>query len=202
MRPSRSCVITPEEAITLDGLFWERVRRNPYQIAYEDFNVEHKNWRQYTWEHMGYEVRRWQKALEGEALKPGDRVAVMLRNSPQWVLCDQAALGLGLVVVPLYMGDRADNVAYVLKDCACRMLFLTDLPAWQSLDSVRESFSDLQKIITIEPLPPSFRLRSRGSLTLVRGCHKRPDRRGHARTRATLWQPSSIPPERRVGLKG
>jgi long-chain acyl-CoA synthetase len=156
MRPSRSCVITPEEAITLDGLFWERVRRNPHQIAYEDFNVEHKNWRQYTWEHMGYEVRRWQKALEGEGLKPGDRVALMLRNSPQWVLCDQAALGLGLVVVPLYMGDRADNVAYVLKDCACRMLFLTDLPAWQSLDSVRESLSDLQKIITIEPLPPSF----------------------------------------------
>ena len=44
----------------------------------------------------------------------------MLRNSPEWVTFDQAALGLGLVVVPLYTQDRADNVAYISATPAAR----------------------------------------------------------------------------------
>ena len=35
---------------------------------------------------------------------------------------DMAALGLGLVVVPLYTQDRPDNVAYILNDAGCKVL--------------------------------------------------------------------------------
>ena len=75
---------------------------------------------------MDHQVARWQAALERDGLKAGDRVAVMLRNSPEWVIFDQAALGLGLVVVPLYTQDRPDNVAYILNDAGCKVLLFED----------------------------------------------------------------------------
>ena len=41
--------ISAAEAVTLDGLFRERVARTPEAIAYRDYNQQHANWRDYTW---------------------------------------------------------------------------------------------------------------------------------------------------------
>ena len=68
----------------------------PTAVAYREFNQQHANWRDYTWEQMDYQVSRWQAALH--ARRAQGRVtesAVMLRNSPEWVMFDQAAMGLG-----------------------------------------------------------------------------------------------------------
>src|SRR5439155_12975369 len=57
-------------------------------------------------------VGRWQAALGGLGLAQGDRVAVCLRNGVDWVALDLAALGLGLVIVPLDVDDNPDNVTW------------------------------------------------------------------------------------------
>ena len=89
--------ISAGQAVTLDGLFRERVKRTPDAVAYRDFNQQHQNWRDYTWSQIDYQVARWQAALERDGMKAGDHVAVMSRNSPEWVMFDQAAIGLGLI---------------------------------------------------------------------------------------------------------
>src|SRR5512135_3708813 len=109
-------VISPEQAGTLHGLFLERARRTPDKEAYRYFDVPHALWVSLTWKQMREQVSRWQAALAKEGLAKGERVALMLRNCPQWVMFDQAAMSLGLVVVPLYTVDRADNIAYIIND--------------------------------------------------------------------------------------
>jgi len=146
-------VISPEEAVTLDGLFRERVRRTPDGVACRDFNLQHANWRDYTWAQINHQIARWQAALEGDGLNAGDRVAVMLRNSPEWVIFDQAALGLGLIVVPLYTQDRPENVAYILNDAGCKVLLLGTHEQWQTFSGVRNQLGALVRILTVEPLP-------------------------------------------------
>ncbi len=146
-------VIAVATAATLDGLLRERVKRTPETIAYRDYNAQHANWRDYTWAQIDHQVARWQAALAQEGLTAGDRVAVMLRNSPEWVIFDQAALGLGLVVVPLYTQDRPDNVAYIINDAGCKVLLLGTHAQWQTLAEVRGQLSALTRILTVEPLP-------------------------------------------------
>jgi len=146
-------VISIEAAGTLDGLLRERVKRTPQAVAYRDYNQEHANWRDYTWEQINHQVARWQAALEKDGLKAGDRVAVMLRNSPEWVIFDQAAMGLGLVVVPLYTQDRPDNVAYILNDSACKVLLFGTHAQWKTFDNVRDQLHGLTRILTVESLP-------------------------------------------------
>lgn len=145
-------VIPVGEAGTLDGLFRERVKRTPTAVAYRDYNHQHRNWRDYTWEQMNHQVARWQKALENDGLKPGDRVGVMLRNSPEWVMFDQAAMGLGLVVVPLYTQDRPDNVAYIVNDSDCKVLLFGTNEQWATFNDVRSQLGGLKRILIVEPL--------------------------------------------------
>jgi long-chain acyl-CoA synthetase len=145
-------LIPVEEARTLDGLLRERAKRTPDLVAYRHYNEEHGNWRDYTWAQIYRQVARWQAALEKEGLQPGDRVAVMLRNSPEWVIYDQAALGLGLVVVPLYTQDRPDNVAYILGDCGAKVLLIEGEEQWRALSQVKDQLGGLLRVLTVKPV--------------------------------------------------
>ena len=147
-----SHVISAAEAVTLDGLFRERVKRTPDLVAYKAYSDQHRNWRDYSWGEMDRQVARWQAALEKDGLQAGDRVAVMLRNSPEWVMFDQAALGLGLVVVPLYTQDRADNVAYILDNSGCKVLLMEGDEQWQALRDVAGSLRGVTRFLTVNAL--------------------------------------------------
>jgi long-chain acyl-CoA synthetase len=147
-----SHLIPVEAAKTLDGLFRERVKRTPDLVAYRAHNEQHNNWREYTWAQINHQVARWQAALDKEGLKSGDRVAVMLRNSPEWVAFDQAALGLGLVVVPLYTQDRAENVAYIIGNAGCKVLLIEGAEQWQALSEVKGQLDGLTRILTVNPV--------------------------------------------------
>ena len=139
MSSNESFVISPEQAVTLHGLFVERVKRSAQGVAYRYFDGGQNAWISLTWAQVRDQVARWQAALLREELAPGDRVGIMLRNCPQWVMMDQAAMSLGLVVVPLYTVDRADSVAYILNDAGVKVLLFESDEQWQELRSVRNS---------------------------------------------------------------
>jgi long-chain acyl-CoA synthetase len=120
-------------ARTLDGLFWQRVRRSPQRTAYRWFDRTVGTWRSMIWADVRDQVGRWRQALSAEGLRSGERVAMVLRNGPDWVIFDQAALSLGLVTVPLYTDDRADSAAYVLKDAGVRLLLVQDANRWRRI---------------------------------------------------------------------
>ena len=146
----RADLIRVETAVTLDGLFRERVRRSPQTVAYRDYDRSTGKWRDLTWSQMDERIDHWQRALAQENLSPGDRVAVMLRNCPEWVTFEHAALRLGLVVVPLYTADRPDNAAHILCDAAAKVLLLEDRAQWDAFFEVRAQLINLVRVITIQ----------------------------------------------------
>ncbi len=143
-------VISVESAGTLDGLLVERARRTPQGLAYRHYDKETKAWVDLTWADTAGETGRWQAALAGESLQPGDRVAVLLRNCPEWVQFDQASLGLGLVVVPLYTDDRPDNAAYIMEDAGVKLLLVQDAGRWKRLAPALASNQVLQRVVLLE----------------------------------------------------
>ncbi len=149
--------ITPEAAGTLAGLLRERLRRTPDKAAYRHFEVASKTWADTTWRDMATEVGRWQQALLKEDLAPGDRVAVMLRNSREWVLIDQAALGLGLVVVPLYVNDRPGSVAYIVEHAEVKLLVVEGRRQWRELQRASNGLDGITRIVTVSRLEPDDR---------------------------------------------
>ena len=150
MTNSNNDLITIEQAVTLDGLFYERTLRSADDIAYIQYNKNQQVWKETSWNEMASLVGRWQKGIADEKLESGDRIAILMKNSKEWIATDQAALGLGLVTVPLYLEDRPDNIAYVLDDAAVKLLFVQDISQWNRLRDNCADNSILKKVILID----------------------------------------------------
>lgn len=143
-------LISPDEAGTLDGLFAVRVRRSGQHTAYRHFDKDSRQWVDYSWQEIAEQVARWQHAISGEGLGKGDRVALQLRNCPEWVMFDQAAMSCDLVTVPLYTDDRPDNIAYILGEAAVRLLLVQDAGRWRRLAPVIPEEGPLTRVLLLD----------------------------------------------------
>ncbi len=142
----------PDRAKTLPGLFRARLAASPDKIAYRSYDIAAQRWETTTWAAMGKEIGRWQASLQREKLKPGDHVAIMLRNCREWVVFDQATLGMGLVTVPLYTEDRPENAAYIMRDAKVKLLLVEGKSQWQKIQTVSKDLKDLKRIISVNTI--------------------------------------------------
>jgi len=145
--------ITPVTANTLSDLFYERVKRSTNKVAYTYYDDTEESWQDLTWQDVSKKVELWHSAFRHEGLVKGDRVAIMMRNCPDWVIFDQAAFSLGLVVVPVYTNDRVENIRYILKDANVKIFFIEDPSRCKALltnTDLADKFElkDLVRIVT------------------------------------------------------
>jgi long-chain acyl-CoA synthetase len=152
--PGTLDLISAAEARTLPGLFLRRCARTPDAEAYRRYDAATGGWQGYTWRDMQTAVGRWQAALARERLARGDRVAVLAPNGVAWVCFDQAAQGLGLVVVPLYTTDNPGNIAYILGDSGARLLLIKSAGQWQGLAPLRGEFPALARVVCLDEDAP------------------------------------------------
>jgi len=155
--------IQPEQAITLSGLFNKRVELNPNKEAFHYYNKQLEQWQSYSWFEAAQEVARWQALIQSYALKPLEKVAIMISNSPQWVFVEQAALALECVVVPLYMNDCAENVAYILDDAEIKLLVLESNKHYQELVKLDKKLPKLKAILILEEISEQSRILTQDS---------------------------------------
>ena len=141
-------IISPEVATTLARLLEERVRRSPANIAYRYYNKVTGKWQNLTWKETEQRVSLWRAALSQENLATGDRIGVMLPNGPDWVCLDFAAQSLGLIIVPLYVNDRPENVAYILENTGAKVFVLPGKNYWEQLRQTIRKIDCLTRIIT------------------------------------------------------
>ena len=143
-------LISLSDAVTLDGLFRKRVARSPDREAYRGFDRGTGTWRSYSWRETAAEVARWQQALREEGVRPGDRVALQLRNCPEWVIFDQACLGLGIILVPLYVEDSPENTAHILKDAAASLVLVQDAGRWKRMAPAVKNHELLRRVLLLD----------------------------------------------------
>ncbi|MGE5615503.1 MAG: AMP-binding protein, partial [Bacillota bacterium] len=135
---------------TIATVFARRVAASPDAVAYHDFDAAHGEWRALTWREVEAQVARVRAAFAREGLERGERVAIMLRNSREWVFFDQAAHAEGLVVVPLYVDDRPDNIAYILDDAACRIVLVEGEEHLKKLAGIADRIPTVKRIVCVK----------------------------------------------------
>jgi long-chain acyl-CoA synthetase len=155
---------SPLTAATLTGLFEARAKRSGAETAYRQFDRTSESWRDIRWSEMHDRVLLWRTALRRDGMRTGDRVAVRLRNSVEWVCFDQAALALGLVVVPLFVRDAVATVRHVLRDSGARLLLVDDASAWSAIRGQGEQELSMERVVCVERAEKAIdgRIRSLG----------------------------------------
>ena len=64
------------------------------------------------------------KRLEAAGVRPGDRVAIAMRNLPEWIVAFWAIMALGAIVVPLNAWWTTDELVYGLTDSASSVVIV------------------------------------------------------------------------------
>ncbi len=141
-----------DDSATIADVFALRCRSSPNAPAYHQFDSASKEWKGVDWREVGDRVARMREGFRREGLQPGERIAVMLKNSINWVVADQGAFAHGLVTVPLFVDDRPDNVAFILNDANVKVLVIDGEEHWKRLKTVREQLLTIQRIVTMKPV--------------------------------------------------
>ena len=128
-------------------------QQTPQKVLYRQYVDQ--AWRDYDAAAVLALAARWQAGFRAAGLKVGDRVALCLKNGVQWVAADMAAHGLGLVVVPLYVDDNADNMAWCLEDSGAALLIADHL---RFMPALQKAMGDLPQIVLVrgEPCAPAI----------------------------------------------
>jgi long-chain acyl-CoA synthetase len=92
-------------------------------------------------------------ALEAAGVASGDRIAILSENRPEWVITDYAAMGLGAIDVPVYPTLPANQVEYILRDCAAKVVFVSTPAQAAKIQEIRADLPDLRQVVSFDPAP-------------------------------------------------
>ena len=134
---------------TISGLFAERVRRSPDKIAYRQYDAA-AGWRAYTWRETAAQAARWRTGFVASGLKRGNRVAILHNNSIEWVCFDIAALGLGLVVIPLGLSDSPRTWAEELAETGAQLLVTGQQAHWTAMSGIKDHLSKVSGVVCLD----------------------------------------------------
>jgi len=131
---------------TLNDIFFTAVERNlDRMLLYRDAS----KWLPISSREFGRRVARIAHALHAWGVQPGDRIAILSENRPEWPMADMACLLLGAVTVPLYTTLTADQSAFALNDSGCRAIFLSSESQLHKIASVLPQ-TRLEKIVVMD----------------------------------------------------
>ena len=161
---------------TLNDIFFSALERNLDRIM---LYREAGKWLPISSREFGINVARTARALHQWGIRPGDRVAILSENRPEWPTADMATLALKAVTVPLYTTLTAEQTAFVLNDSGCRVIFLS-------------SDQHLQKVLPDPVADQAGKNRRDGRRRVHRKSHAlcrqmRPYAANHARRRRQPW---------------
>lgn len=111
----------------LADLFFENAKKNPTAPALHSFDKATNDWRTINWQSYEEQVRKLAGWLKLNGINPGDRVAIMSPNRPEWIIADLAILAVGAISVPIYATSAAKDVAFILEHSAAKALFVDNL---------------------------------------------------------------------------
>ncbi len=119
---------------------------------------EEGRWRKYSTQEVGELVNRFSAGLInlgygcGDMTATGrDKIAVLARNRPEWIMLDLAVQQIGAILTPVYPTINVNELEFVLKDAAVKAVFVNDQDMYEKVLTIRDRLPDLRDIFSFEP---------------------------------------------------
>lgn len=111
---------------TFPELLRIQVKRNGSRPFLTDFDGPHGTKQSYTYQQVLENVEKLAKWMISNGLKKGDRVAVMGKNSPEWVVVYLATLFASGIIIPVDNGLHEPDVINVVNTAEPSFVFCDD----------------------------------------------------------------------------
>lgn len=88
-----------------------------------------------------------------DGLRPGDRVALISENRPEWTITDLACQTLGLALVPIYPSLPADQVGYILQNSGAKVAIASNAKHLAKIAATGSACPELKRVVVMDPAP-------------------------------------------------
>ena len=106
---------------TLYELVRHGVEKFASRIAYSMFDGE-----DVTYAEVGRRITRVQEILTTSGLRPGDKVALLSSNMPNWGICYLAVTSAGMVAVPILPDFSGEELDMIIEHAEAKALLVSD----------------------------------------------------------------------------
>jgi long-chain acyl-CoA synthetase len=142
---------------TLPQLFFDAVAKydKPNALMYKAAG----SWRSIPHREVAQRVMRCARGLRAIGVKPGDRVAILSENRPEWAIADYACLTTGVIDVAIYPNLPPDQVAYILRDSGAVAIFVSTAAQAEKATAARRDAPAVKHVISFaNPAPAGVEL--------------------------------------------
>lgn len=82
-----------------------------------------------------------------------DKVAIISKNRPEWLMLDLAVQKIGAVLVPVYPTINVNELQFILNDSQAKVVFVNDEELFLKVKSIQDNAPSLKHIFTFEHVP-------------------------------------------------
>jgi long-chain acyl-CoA synthetase len=109
-------------------------------------------WRPTSWAEAARQVASLAASLKRIGLEPGDRVALVSENRPEWLISDLAIMAAGCVTVPTYTTNTTRDHAHILGNSGARAVIVSNQKLARNLIPAVITSSECRHVIGMEPI--------------------------------------------------
>ena len=149
MRLTNEQIAAATEGQTVATLFRDVVTGHGDQVALRWQDGD--GWQEMTYAQYGDAATRLATALTGLGIGRGDRVALMLRNRPEFHVADVACVLVGATPISIYNSSSPDQVAYLMGHAGVVAAIAEDEAFLSRILSVRDELPKLRELVVVEP---------------------------------------------------
>ena len=79
-----------------------------------------------------------------------DKVAILSKNRPEWVMVDLAVQQIGAILTPIYPTINVNELEFVLNDAEVKLVFVNDEEIFHKVTTVKSKVPSLREVFTFE----------------------------------------------------
>ena len=87
---------------------------------------------------------------ETRTLEGMDKVGVIAKNRPEWIILDLAVQRTGAILTPVYPTISVGELEFILNDAQVKVIFVNDEDLFHKVLSIRDRVPSLREIFTFE----------------------------------------------------
>ncbi|MFO7722350.1 MAG: long-chain fatty acid--CoA ligase [Bacteroidales bacterium] len=110
---------------------------------------EEGQWKKYTSSDYADIVEKISYGLIRLGVKPGDKIATILNNRPEWNFLDMAIMQAGAIHVPIYPTISQEDYKYILNHAKVIYVFLAGAELYHKIEGIEGDLPNLKEIFTI-----------------------------------------------------
>jgi long-chain acyl-CoA synthetase len=118
---------------------------------------------------FGFTVRCLSLGLNALGVQPGDRVAILSENRPEWAMTDYAVVCGGALTVPIYATLPPDQILGLLRDCRAKAIVVSTSEQLEKIRAICAELPALDHVLSIDADPPDEPGYERWMKTVDRG---------------------------------